>query len=434
MSSVKLDSGLAGQLSERLRLDASDPLRVLARESNDLEMKESFGWRSREKYVRTMAAFANRRGGFIAFGISDSPRRVIGLSDEAVECFDPSNLSTLLGSSLSPMLVFAVDQLMVGDKTVGLIYTAECENKPVICMRNGENLKDGEVYYRYGAQNRLIRQPEMAAIIQREKEKERERWLHLIRRMASIGSSNVALLDTITGEVTGSGGTFLIDDQLLKKVEFVREGQFCETDGKPTLRLIGDVQPIESHLIRPTRQVSTPRFISSTDIMSAFLMQEHVQSPVEYIRRICYTESGYLPVYYFAVIAGMSRGRLIGLVEREPSRHQARKTLLKRLQSGDRFEPGNLSSETTAALEKRQMLQAIGEQLVDVDTMDAARLKRLLQAVQLVSPEEIVPPYLYPILHRLATDKYQSLDSSTAGELRKSVCYLDSVRYSASLS
>ena len=163
---------------------------------------------------------------------------------------------------------------MVGDKTVGLIYTTECENKPVICIRNGVNLKDGEVYYRYGAQNRLIRQPEMAAIIQREKEKERERWLHLIRRMASIGSSNVALLDTITGEVTGSGGTFLIDDQLLKKVEFVREGQFSETDGKPTLRLIGDVQPIESHLIRLIRQVSTPRFISSMDIMSAFLLQD----------------------------------------------------------------------------------------------------------------------------------------------------------------
>lgn len=130
----------------------------------------------------------------------------------------------------------------------------------------------------------------------------------------------------------------------------------------------------------------------------------------------------------------MSRGRLVGLVEREPSRHQARKTLLKRLQLGDRFEPGNLSSETAAALDKRQMLQAIREQRVDVDTMDAAQLKRLLQAVQLVSPEEIVPPYLYPVLHRLATERYQSVESSTAGELRKSVCYLDSVRYSASLS
>ena len=41
MSIVRLDSGLAGQLRERLRLDASDPLRVLARESNDLEMKGS---------------------------------------------------------------------------------------------------------------------------------------------------------------------------------------------------------------------------------------------------------------------------------------------------------------------------------------------------------------------------------------------------------
>ena len=121
----------------------------------------------------------------------------------------------------------------------------------------------------------------------------------------------------------------------------------------------------------------------------------------------------------------MSRGRLVGLVEREPSRHQARKTLLKRLQLGDRFEPGNLSSETAAALDKRQMLQAIREQRVDVDTMDAAQLRDCSRPFNWSLRRSC--RILYPVLHRLATERYQSVESSTAGELRKSVCYLDSV-------
>jgi hypothetical protein len=42
--------------------------------------------------------------------------------------------------------------------------------------------------------------------------------------------------------VDGKGGKFAIDQKALSKVAFVKEGQFVETSGAPTLTLIGEIQ------------------------------------------------------------------------------------------------------------------------------------------------------------------------------------------------
>ena len=40
----------------------------------------------------------------------------------------------------------------------------------------------------------------------------------------------------------GKGGKFAIDQKALSKVAFVKEGQFVETSGAPTLTLVGEIQ------------------------------------------------------------------------------------------------------------------------------------------------------------------------------------------------
>jgi hypothetical protein len=42
--------------------------------------------------------------------------------------------------------------------------------------------------------------------------------------------------------VDGKGGKFAIDQKALSKVAFVKEGQFVETSGAPTLTLVGEIQ------------------------------------------------------------------------------------------------------------------------------------------------------------------------------------------------
>ena len=56
--------------------------RVMARESGWLEFKESFNWLSKDKYAKSMAAFANNKGGYIVFGIKDQPRELTGLQSK----------------------------------------------------------------------------------------------------------------------------------------------------------------------------------------------------------------------------------------------------------------------------------------------------------------------------------------------------------------
>lgn len=55
---------------------------IKARESTTIEYKESYNHGSMAQYFKTMAAFANTDGGYIIFGITDSPRTFKGLSDK----------------------------------------------------------------------------------------------------------------------------------------------------------------------------------------------------------------------------------------------------------------------------------------------------------------------------------------------------------------
>lgn len=53
------------RLNEIFKSSLTKPDRVISRESGWLEFKESFGWASIAKYLRTCAAFANTKGGYM---------------------------------------------------------------------------------------------------------------------------------------------------------------------------------------------------------------------------------------------------------------------------------------------------------------------------------------------------------------------------------
>ncbi len=68
------------------------------RENSQLEFKETFNLGSRAKYARTMASFANNKGGYIVFGVEPSPHRLKGLSSDRFDAFDPAQLSEFLNT------------------------------------------------------------------------------------------------------------------------------------------------------------------------------------------------------------------------------------------------------------------------------------------------------------------------------------------------
>src|ERR1035441_7266905 len=91
----------------QLRPGTTDLLRN--RENSQLEFKETFNLGSRAKYGRSLAAFANTRGGYIVFGVTNEPRRLKGVNSVNFDSCDPSKLTEFLNSHFSPELAWEMD-------------------------------------------------------------------------------------------------------------------------------------------------------------------------------------------------------------------------------------------------------------------------------------------------------------------------------------
>lgn len=217
--------------------------RIISRESGWLEFKESFNWNSKDKYAKSMAAFANNKGGYIIFGIKDKPRDLIGLQSDNFETTDEAKITAYLNSVFSPEIVFEKFVITVQSKNVGILHSHQIKTKPVVCLKNDGDLKEADIYYRYNARSEKIKYAELKMMFEQAKQEERKSWMEHFEKISKIGPANAAIMDTIGGEITGKGGTLVIDKKLIPKLKFINEGSFKE-GGKPVLRLIGDVKPV----------------------------------------------------------------------------------------------------------------------------------------------------------------------------------------------
>jgi len=248
-------------LEEFLRgivLDVDERGYIRKREGITLEFKESFGFASLPRYMRTIAAFANNRGGVILFGITNSPRRAVGIDAERFDLIDPEKITSALNECFDPAIMWGMGTFSEGGKTFGYFYVREARDKPVICRKTHDKyLKSGEIYFRYHAQSRVIGYTELRKIIDAAIEKERTLWLRHLSQIARIGPRNVAFLDLISGGVSHGEmkATFVIDEDLLKRMKneviFLDEGVFKEKEGAPALRLVGDIIPAGKVLSLP---------------------------------------------------------------------------------------------------------------------------------------------------------------------------------------
>lgn len=223
------------------------------RESAHVEFKANYNQGNIEQYSRTLAAYANNNGGYIIFGIGDSPRLPIGISKEKFDNLKQERISTFLLEHFAPEIVWESGLIFEGGKYYGFLFAFQAAEKPVVCTKNGgDGLKDGEIYYRYRAQTKRIEYPELRRILDEAKTKERILWMKHIEKIAKIGSRNVAFIDMLNGDIQTSkleGSKLLMDksllDELKRSVAFIEEGKFSETDGQPTLKIIGQIQAVD---------------------------------------------------------------------------------------------------------------------------------------------------------------------------------------------
>jgi predicted HTH transcriptional regulator len=222
------------------------------RESQEVEFKEQFNLAGLAEYFRDFAAFANNQGGYLIFGVQDSPRVRIGLSDQSKEQFekvDPEKVSGFLLEIFSSEIVWEQNDITIGKKTFGLFRIHEADTKPVIARKNEgkeQTIKNGDIYYRYGGRTQKIQSAELEAIINKRIQSNNQNWIDLVQKIGAAGPQNAAILDTEKSLIQKNDSQILVmDEALASKLKFIKEGNFDEKKGAKTLKLVGDVIPID---------------------------------------------------------------------------------------------------------------------------------------------------------------------------------------------
>ncbi len=300
----------------RLKDGTTDILHV--DETDRIEFKQSLNFGSKAEYGRVIASFANAGGGFLVFGVEDSKKRVTGIKEGRLATYDSAKLNQYLAEHFAPVPIWEKTELSLAKKTIGIIYVRPARDKPIICTRDdASDLREAEIYYRYPGESRRIRHAELSQIVKEARRRNEEDWNQLLRRIQEAGVENAAILNTSTGEVTGKSGKFLLSEDLLPRIKFVSEGRFSVTEGDPTLRLIGDVEPVTVHKDRASESPVTKVHLTDADLTIDFLDQADVTEPVMYIRHLAYSAKLWLPLFYYIRQAEISEREAVQLLHDE---------------------------------------------------------------------------------------------------------------------
>lgn len=372
---------------------------LLIEETDRFECKESLNFGSKALYARTIAAFANARGGIILFGIRDADRKVVGIKQGRLKDYDPAKLNQYLSSSLTPTPTWQKGEIEIAGKTVGVFFLPQATERPLICTRDdGDDLREGDIYFRYPGENRRIKYAELAAIIHEKRREAGREWGKVLRRIDRTGIENVALLDLNSGMVEGRSGRFLIDEGLIPKLQFVSRGHFTEDDGAPALRLLGDVEPFRGANIEVAAEVVDHAHVSDDALIEAFVTDAIVAQPRLFIAHLAYTAKKWLPVFSFIRAAGLTDAEASDLLkEQKGAKPKAVERQAQRLL--DRAVPAGAAKATSAEPTRGLILQ---RQLPPPATQDEC--SAFTKAVRTLTAGEVEAEYLLPLLAHCWTE------------------------------
>lgn len=248
---------------------------LITRESFDLEYKQSFHFGdSLFEYIRSMVGMSNNRGGLLIFGIQNSPRIPIGLKSTKFQEFDNAKINQSCQEYFSHDFEWEIKSIEFNGLEFGQIRVNESLTKPITCRKSYKDiLREGAIYYRYRGETKEIKFSELSTLLENEQKKERLLWINHIEKISKIGPENIHLMDTYRGEIHLGKEKVLIDSTLLDKIKFVKQGQFVNTGGDPTLTLAGEITGIlEGSRIIPTDKAYPYR---SSQIEQRFHLNRH---------------------------------------------------------------------------------------------------------------------------------------------------------------
>lgn len=403
--------------------------RLISRESGWLEFKEAFNFQSLGKYIRSAGAFANARGGYIVYGVANAPHKLIGLKDSRFDDLDPEKLSAYLNEHFDPEVEWDRHIHEIDGKEYGILHFRESRNKPVICRKgtdDGKALKEGEIYYRYKGRTQTIRYAELKELIEERRRHEQLLWFKHLKEIARVGIQEAGVFDLRSGKVSGAGGHFLIDESLLSQVSFIREGEFNEKLGKPTLKIIGEARAVGPSAVGTVGKahIIKTKGIRASDIVLGFLRSEKIAEAKNYLTQICYENTAFLPFYFLLQPGKMTLEEAAKVVSEERSTQPAKAKLLERIKNDSALEVPMPFAGNAAGQRKLKIREVLLKRQIPPNP-DAQCLKDLLTMIRTIQRSELDAGFVKGLLERWFNKHYANGDSNVNHEIRKSVCYVD---------
>lgn len=271
-------------------------------ETADQECKAQFSPKNLGRIIAAIAAMANNRGGFIFIGVADADCRVTGMPDRAFQETDIARITDKVKTLLTPTPVFSKDIIEVGGLEVGLIHVEKYPNPPVIVCKDEDKLEDGAILFRYPGQSGKIKFGDLLSMLRERDRAATQTLLASASRLSEIGADRALIIDADKGELDVGSKRIVIDRVLADQLDFIREGEFEERAGAPALRLIGDVHAVDQE--GQVIERFEGRALDAEAVLLAYLGHDAVRAPLEYVCMSAKVQRQWLPLFYFARLAG----------------------------------------------------------------------------------------------------------------------------------
>ena len=387
-----------------------------------------------------MAAFANRDGGYLIFGVKDKPRTVVGLKDSSFDEYDDEKIVEKLNEYFSPEITFLRTTIKYLDLNIGIIYVYQSISKPIVCTKSIQNngsftIREDAIYYRYSAKSSEIKYPDLRIMLENVKENERKLWMQTITKIAKIGVNNLSLINLKDGKLNvnclGKNKELFVDEKVISSLKLVKEGHFVETNGEPALKLIGEIKGITGALVNQEKIIKQiePTYIHEKYLLETFLNQTGTQSPMSYIEAFCRFSVKYLPFYYFVYLIQQNdktfdKTKLKQEISKITEDCKMGKTyLLQRIKSDENFKEEKLTGSDLEL--KKKYLNLYNDKNTKLADIPKENIEIQLKMILNISDKERIKNLIIPLLSNYLNDEYETHKTL----LRRAISYIDKILY-----
>jgi hypothetical protein len=137
-------------------------------EDDAIEFKERLDWENPEaqkKYLKEIVALSNSGGGYLIFGVNDVTGEILGLNE--ITSVDLKLITDQLQKHFVPSIEISARTYEYEGKALFLIYAYEFKEVPAVCIREGHDLKNGSLYWRYSGKAEPIKGSDLHLLLSR---------------------------------------------------------------------------------------------------------------------------------------------------------------------------------------------------------------------------------------------------------------------------